>query len=1334
MPYPILLCVRKWLKKICKCVVLCAHDDWWFIAKCIEAAKAFGPILAFVSRTSWNGSTGDWQLVVNEAEKAGAEVILGDWDNETSHRRHAYEEAKAKGYRYALIPDGDEVIETKLLETLTKIADAQIAERVHAYMDTYWKSARYVIRPREQLAPAILIDLTQVEHIYIRDFQGGRPITLAPDHGVIHHLSYAGPDERIHRKITTWSHKHELVPDWYHNVWLKWDQDKTLRDFHPTHPQAYGMAERIETPEILKGIWDERPVANTNPDKPKKWPTLSIVIPLHGGRADIKQCLDSLEKCQDLIHELIVVDDASPDDAPEEAKRKNVVLVASEANLGFAKTCNRGFETSTGEVILFLNSDTIVPRPGLIKLIEGLTKSGSIGAAGPMSNNVGYHQRIPPTYTSLDTLDNFAADLAETQTEDRDVEILVGFALAIRRATLNEVGAFDERFPVGMFEDTDLCYRIARAGYRLRMVTGAYVHHWGSRTLQRVIRDMESLLHQNGAIYREKWQSDIECGYASHLPGFNLNDGLVRFDETRSPDRIKLHLEELKQRANISLCMIVKNEERVLSQCLESAKPFFKEIIVVDTGSTDRTKEIAREHGVKLIESTWPDSFAAARNESLSHATGDWIFWLDADDVLPLQSGEAILHAAINAGPEITGFIVPVQFVEEGPNAGTKVDHVKLIRNFPGIEFEGRIHEQILSSIRKHGGEIVRLNAVVLHAGYDTSIKGQAKKRTRDWHLLNLDLQDRPKHPFVWFNIGMTHHYTGGHHEAVEALKKSIQFAGGQDSHLRKAYSLMGVSYRVLGLLDESEHAFQEGLKRVGEDPELTFQLAMTETAKGNLIEAKRLYEDVPEDTGEYFSSIDIGILTFKRLHNLGGIKMALGDYIGARRDWTNAFQSNPRSTISLIALIDAALEYGDLNTARTALEDLSRVEGFSIDWAERRAKLADSLQEPNGAMGCLDFFVQTNSHAIGPRLVLSRMLLANEKAHLAVPHLQTLERQSVAEAAFMLGVYALQNGDLTSALRFTERAIELNPSHTQSQQQLQSIRALIDEPIPSILSAEEQRKLLIGPDVGTLSKATKRHSIVIVTYNSREWITKCLNTVLPTITENDEIIIVDNASMDETIKAIPKLKQLKVIASNENLGYAPAANVGIRASKGEFITLLNPDTEVSPGWLEGLASSIDETTGAVGPVSDNIGGAQFIGHYLQSGFPIHQLQAEMKRRYEDQTVDTKLIMGMCCMVRREVFNESGLLDEGLFLGADDLEHSWRLKKLGYKLTIALDVFVHHAGQKSFETRDRSEVADLVTKSDTHLKEKLSKFYGDRQLTSHQLWSCNIFDEALQRV
>ena len=86
--------------------------------------------------------------------------------------------------------------------------------------------------------------------------------------------------------------------------------------------------------------------------------------------------------------------------------------------------------------------------------------------------------------------------------------------------------------------------------------------------------------------------------------------------------------------AKVSLTMIVRNEEQNLPRCLESVRGLFDEIVVVDTGSTDRTKEIAAGFGARVFDFAWIDDFAAARNVALDHATGDYAFWLDADDVI----------------------------------------------------------------------------------------------------------------------------------------------------------------------------------------------------------------------------------------------------------------------------------------------------------------------------------------------------------------------------------------------------------------------------------------------------------------------------------------------------------------------------------------------------------------------------------------------------------------------------------------------------------------------------------------------------------------------------
>ena len=878
--------------------LFCLHDDTEWL---LPALRSFSSVerIACISRESWNGVPGAWQEAVSICEAEGVEVILGDWTSEDEHRQAGLNELKSRGFQHVLIPDGDEVIEPKLLDNLVRFAEADLADRIYIEWDTYWKTPDRVIRPREPFTPCIMTHLERSEHKTIREYIGGRGLLLNSSYGIIHHLSYAGSDERILRKTTTWSHRTEVQENWYERVWQGWDNDPTLCDLHPTHPTAYQIVERIPLPEVFSqnGVKSQPgPVLAV----PAKLPTVSIVIPLHGQPDDISLCLQSLEACQSLLHEVIVVDNASPDNAADVAEEildrmPCGTVIRLPQNTGFAHASNRGYEASTGEVVLFLNSDTVVTSAGLIRLMETLMSSGSVAAAGPMSNNVGHFQRVNAPYTSLAHLNLFTEDFAASGRTDSDTDMLVGFCMAVKRHALQETGGFDESFGIGTFEDNDLCYRLRRAGWRLRLSARSFVHHSGSQTLTKVVSDVEGLINSNKSAYLFKWRDDLETGYVNTLSGLSAEP--IQFHPQRKPEDLKTELIKLAKQADISLCMIVKNEERVLADCLSSVRPFVTEAIIVDTGSTDKTMEIAKSFKVKLIEEAWQDSFSHARNTSIKDARGKWILWVDADDTLPLASAEQIIHACINAPKEVAAFVIPVRFLDEGEGGGVQVDHVKLIRNQKGLNFEGRFHEQILPSIRELGGQVSRLErAYVLHSGYDTSEEGQARKRERDKTLLMLDYQERPNHPFVLFNLGMTCHYSAEHEEAVDWLEKSIAAAHPSESHVRKAYAMLGVSLQSLGREGEAVQKWQQGLIGAPGDPELMFHIANAASRRGDHKEAVQLFEKILQtDISGHFSSIDRGILGYKSMHNLAVAELAIGNKDRAEYWFAKAREANPR-------------------------------------------------------------------------------------------------------------------------------------------------------------------------------------------------------------------------------------------------------------------------------------------------------------------------------------------------------------------------------------------------------------------------------------------------------
>src|SRR5271157_3277073 len=108
----------------------------------------------------------------------------------------------------------------------------------------------------------------------------------------------------------------------------------------------------------------------------------------------------------------------------------------------------------------------------------------------------------------------------------------------------------------------------------------------------------------------------------------------------------------------LSICMIVKNEARLLARCLESCRDIADEIIINDTGSTDATVEIAQSRGARLIASEWKNDFSYSRNISLRAASCAWILWLDADDVVPSQSIPIINDLKKSGGDQVFGFVV----------------------------------------------------------------------------------------------------------------------------------------------------------------------------------------------------------------------------------------------------------------------------------------------------------------------------------------------------------------------------------------------------------------------------------------------------------------------------------------------------------------------------------------------------------------------------------------------------------------------------------------------------------------------------------------------------
>jgi len=217
----------------------------------------------------------------------------------------------------------------------------------------------------------------------------------------------------------------------------------------------------------------------------------------------------------------------------------------------------------------------------------------------------------------------------------------------------------------------------------------------------------------------------------------------------------------------ISLVMIVRDEERCLGRCLASVTDLVDEIVVVDTGSADRTVQIAESYGARVARFEWVDDFAAARNFSLEQASHPWRLILDADEwVADRETARAVLDTLGSTPPRSVGIVTVLQMDETTGELehGTRLPVPRVLP--PYVRFEGIVHEQPVPSTRTFA-----LDLTLGHDGYTSP--ASARKTGRNLALLEAALEHDPANPYLWFQLGNDHLTHGRLEDALPALVRS---------------------------------------------------------------------------------------------------------------------------------------------------------------------------------------------------------------------------------------------------------------------------------------------------------------------------------------------------------------------------------------------------------------------------------------------------------------------------------------------------------------------------------------------------------------------------------
>ncbi|EFM09177.1 glycosyl transferase family 2 [Paenibacillus curdlanolyticus YK9] len=322
---------------------------------------------------------------------------------------------------------------------------------------------------------------------------------------------------------------------------------------------------------------------------------------------------------------------------------------------------------------------------------------------------------------------------------------------------------------------------------------------------------------------------------------------------------------ELRESPGVSLCMIVRNEEAFIEECLASAAPYVSEMLVCDTGSTDRTMEIAHACGARVVSIPWDDDFAAARNLSLELAAHPWILVLDADE--RLEAPEPSQWRELLCDETAAGYYVRLISVLERTGgeqgSGTLVTDAvcRLFRNDAQIRFSGIIHEECATAVAlAQRGPVAIAPVTVRHEGYRANVIEERRKPERNARLLAKALAKEPDNIMLRYAAGTELFGAGRWLEAIEWLAPLAEGEGlGETCGFASDVRLkLSHAYRLAGQLEAAIAHAEAGVREYPDFPDMCEALAAAYMARDDAPSALRALEQAIAigPAAPYYSSV----------------------------------------------------------------------------------------------------------------------------------------------------------------------------------------------------------------------------------------------------------------------------------------------------------------------------------------------------------------------------------------------------------------------------------------------------------------------------------------------
>ncbi len=463
----------------------------------------------------------------------------------------------------------------------------------------------------------------------------------------------------------------------------------------------------------------------------------------------------------------------------------------------------------------------------------------------------------------------------------------------------------------------------------------------------------------------------------------------------------------------ISLCMIVKNEEKMLPQCLESVSDLVDEIVVVDTGSEDRTVEIARQFGARVFHHPWQDDFSLHRNQSLGYATCDWILIMDADEVLVKNDHDKLRQATRIPDMNVISLSVHNQHLRTG-DFTSFLPSVRLWRRKLNAHYEGIVHNELRLPVSE---PVLRADIRLIHYGYGLDWEMMTKKIARSKTLLLKQLADNPDNAFANFNYSQIlrgEHKTPPAEVCREILDHSgravnnsdPEKAGQRHIHLM-ALDQMASAYFYLREFDNAERVALQALELEPSYLDALFALGNIFAGKRDFARAIPAYQNYIAAADKYNPGDETQNLILIHAGDQAAAYFSLGLVY-------EEMQQGPEAIASFNEIFRYRQDYSDVLTHLAMLKHRAGDFESAHDYAVKRVAADDSDLT---ARSILADIYRRQGHLGDARTQCQYMLDKDSTNRLALDMLVQIERQA---------------GDLESALVWIDRSLAASPDDYQ--------------------------------------------------------------------------------------------------------------------------------------------------------------------------------------------------------------------------------------------------------------------------------------------------------------